>query len=53
MNLHDILWVLPAAVAYQLQLIFLQMQGRELVIDRRGDLRIFERLKKARGAHRG
>jgi hypothetical protein len=47
MNLDQILWELPAAVALQMQLIWLQMQGRDLVIDR-GSERILARLKKAR-----
>jgi len=52
MTLEEVFWTLPAAVAYQFQLVFLQMQGRELVRDRRADPQLLERLKKAR-AHRG
>jgi hypothetical protein len=51
MKLDQILWELPVAVALQMQLIWLQMQGRDLVIDR-GSERILARLKKARN-HRG
>jgi hypothetical protein len=48
MNLNQILWELPVAIALQMQLIWLQMQGRDLVIEKHPG-RILERLKKARG----
>jgi hypothetical protein len=48
MTLHDVLWMLPAAIAYQFQLIYLQMQGAQLVIERGPDSRIVERLRKAK-----
>ena len=51
MKLDEVLWQLPAAIAYQLQLIWLQMQGREFVIGNSSP-QLLERLKKAR-AHRG
>jgi hypothetical protein len=51
MTLQEVLWTLPAAVAYQFQLVYMQMQGREFVIDKRSP-RLLERLKKAR-VHRG
>jgi hypothetical protein len=51
MTLQDVLWTLPAAIAYQFQLVYMQMQGCEFVIDKRSP-RLLERLKKAR-AHRG
>jgi hypothetical protein len=51
MKLDQILWELPAAVALQMQLIWLQMQGRDLVIEKDPG-RILARLKKARN-HRG
>ena len=47
MNLEEILWKLPVAVALQMQLIWLQMQGRDLVIEKHPG-RILDRLKKAR-----
>jgi hypothetical protein len=47
MTLHDVLWELPAAVAYQFQLIYFQMQGHEFVVDR-SDRQLLARLKKAR-----
>jgi hypothetical protein len=51
MTLQELLWTLPAAIAYQFQLVYMQMQGREFVIDKRS-LHVLDRLKKAR-AHRG
>jgi hypothetical protein len=51
MTLQEVLWTLPAAIAYQFQLVYMQMQGREFVIDKRSP-HLLERLKKAR-AHRG
>jgi hypothetical protein len=52
MKLNEILWDLPVAVAYQMQLIWLQMQGRDLVMEKDPG-HILARLKKARGAHHG
>jgi hypothetical protein len=52
MALEEVLWTLPAAIAYQFQLVWLQMQGREFVIDKSSP-QLLERLKKARGATRG
>jgi hypothetical protein len=47
------LWQLPAAIAYQLQLVWMQMQGHQFFVGRRqSEEQIFERLK-ARSAHRG
>jgi hypothetical protein len=47
MPLAEVLWTLPAAVAYQLQLVWMQMQGEQFVIGR--DLEpLLARLKKAR-----
>jgi hypothetical protein len=51
MRLEAILWELPVAVALQMQLIWLQMQGRDLVIEKHPG-RILARLKNARN-HRG
>jgi hypothetical protein len=51
MTLHEALWTLPVAIAYQFQLVWMQMQGRDLVIDR-SDPRLLARLKKAR-SYRG
>jgi hypothetical protein len=51
MTLEEVLWQLPAAIAYQFQLVYMQMQGREFVIDKRSP-HLLARLKKAR-AHRG
>jgi hypothetical protein len=48
MKLEQILWELPVAIALQMQLIWLQMQGRDLVIQRDSS-RLLMRLKKARG----
>jgi hypothetical protein len=46
MTLHEVLWQLPAAIAYQLQLIYLQMQGHQFIAGRRqSEERILERLK--------
>jgi hypothetical protein len=50
MKLDEILWQLPVAIALQMQLIWLQMQGRDLVIEKDA-WRILERLKKARNHH--
>ena len=47
MNLHEVMWELPAAIAYQFQLVWLQMQGHEFVIERT-DRSILARLKEAR-----
>jgi hypothetical protein len=47
LTLHEVFWQLPAAIAYQLQLVYLQMQGREFVIDR-SDRQLLARLKEAR-----
>jgi len=47
MTLHEVLWTLPAAIAYQFQLIYLQMQGREFVIDKSSP-HLLARLKQAR-----
>jgi hypothetical protein len=47
MKLEQILWQLPVAIALQMQLIWLQMQGRDLVIEKDPG-RILARLKKAR-----
>jgi hypothetical protein len=47
MKLEQILWQLPVAIAIQMQLIWLQMQGRDLVIEKDPG-RILARLKKAR-----
>jgi hypothetical protein len=47
MTLREVLWTLPAAVAYQFQLVYLQMHGRDLVIDK-DSVRLLARLKKAR-----
>jgi hypothetical protein len=53
MTLHEVLWTLPAAIAYQLQLVWMQMRGHQFFVGRRqSEEQIFERLK-ARGAHRG
>jgi hypothetical protein len=52
MNLNQILWDLPVAVAHQMQLIWLQMQGRDLVINKDPG-RILARLKKARVHYHG
>jgi hypothetical protein len=52
MTLQEVFWTLPAAIAYQFQLVWLQMQGRDLVIDN-DSTRLLARLKKARGATRG
>jgi hypothetical protein len=52
MTLEQVLWMLPAAIAYQFQLVWLQMQGRDLVIDK-DSTQLLVRLKKARGATRG
>jgi hypothetical protein len=52
MNLDEILWQLPVAIALQMQLIWLQMQGRDLVIERHPS-RILERLRKVRGVTHG
>jgi hypothetical protein len=51
MRLEAILWELPVAIALQMQLIWLQMQGRDLVIEKDHG-HILARLKKARN-HRG
>jgi hypothetical protein len=51
MKLDQILWELPVAVALQMQLIWLQIQGRDLVIEKHPG-RILARLKKVR-SHRG
>jgi len=51
MKLEQILWQLPVAIAWQMQLIWLQMQGRDLVIEKHPG-RILARLNKAR-SHRG
>jgi hypothetical protein len=51
MKLEEILWQLPVAIALQMQLIWLQMQGRDLVIEKDPG-RILARLKKSRN-HRG
>ncbi len=51
MTLDQVLWTLPAAIAYQFQLVYLQIQGAKLAIDRSSDPRILERLKKARARH--
>jgi hypothetical protein len=48
MTLQEVLWTLPAAIAYQLQLVWLQMQGCDLVIEKDSS-RLLARLKKARG----
>jgi hypothetical protein len=50
MSLHEVLWELPAAIAYQFQLVWLQMQGHEFVMERT-DRAILMRLKKARLKH--
>jgi hypothetical protein len=52
MELDEILWQLPVAIALQMQLIWFQMQGRDLVVEKHPG-RILERLKKARGVTRG
>jgi hypothetical protein len=52
MNLDQILWKLPVAIALQMQLVWLQMQGRDLVIER-DPSPLLVRLKKARGVARG
>jgi hypothetical protein len=49
MNLNQILWELPVAIALQMQLIWLQMQGRDLVIER-DSAPLLARLKRR---HRG
>jgi hypothetical protein len=51
MSFNQILWEFPVAVALQLQFIWLQMQGRDLVIEKHPG-RILARLKKVR-SHRG
>jgi hypothetical protein len=45
LTLDQVLWTLPAAIAYQLQLIYLQMQGQQFVVGRQSEEQIFERLK--------
>jgi hypothetical protein len=52
MKLDEILWQLPVAIALQMQLIWLQMQGRDLVVER-ASWPLLARLKKAWGAHCG
>jgi len=52
MTLHEVLWMLPAAIAYQLQLVWMQMQGCDLVIEKDSS-GLLTRLKKARGVTRG
>ena len=52
MNLEEILWQLPVAIAWQMQLIWLQMQGRDLIIEKDSG-RLLERLNKARAITRG
>jgi hypothetical protein len=47
MSLHEVFWELPVAIAYQFQLVWLQMQGHEFVIER-SDRTILARLKEAR-----
>jgi hypothetical protein len=32
--MHELLWSVPAAVVHQLFLVWLQMQGRDLRVDR-------------------
>jgi hypothetical protein len=51
MKLEAILWELPVAIALQMQLIWLQMQGRDLVVEKDPG-HILARLKKSRN-HRG
>jgi hypothetical protein len=49
LTFFEVLWTLPAAVAYQFQLIYLQIQGREIIAEYPGEeAMILERLKKAR-----
>jgi hypothetical protein len=50
MKLEQILWELPVGIAIQMQLIWLQMQGRDLVIEKDPG-RILARLKKARNRY--
>jgi hypothetical protein len=45
MTLNQVLWQLPAAIAYQLQFVWMQMQGHQFVIGRRNEEWIFEQLK--------
>jgi hypothetical protein len=52
MKLEEILWQLPVAIAWQMQLIWLQMQGRDLVIEKDHG-RILARLKRARNHRHG
>jgi hypothetical protein len=52
MTLGEVLWTLPAAIAYQLQLVWLQTQGCDLVMEKDSS-RLLARLKKARGVTRG
>jgi hypothetical protein len=48
MKLDEILWQLPVAIALQMQLIWLQMQGRDLVIEK-DSMPILARLKRRHG----
>jgi hypothetical protein len=48
MTLHEVFWQLPAAIAYQFQFVYLQMQGADLVMDSVTDPALLARLKKAR-----
>lgn len=48
MSFEDILWRLPAAVAYQFQLVYLQLQGHEIVAEQpMEEARILARLRSA------
>jgi hypothetical protein len=47
MTLQEVLWELPVAIAYQFQLVYLQMQGRDLVTEK-SSAALLARLRKAR-----
>jgi hypothetical protein len=52
MTLYEVLWTFPAAIAYQLQLVWMQTQGCDLVMEKDSS-RLLARLKKARGVTGG
>jgi hypothetical protein len=52
LSLNEVFWQLPAAVAYQFQLVYLQMQGCDIVIEK-SSAGLLARLKKAKATHRG
>jgi hypothetical protein len=50
LTLEEVLWTLPAAIAYQFQLVYLQTQGHRIVAERPfEEARILERLRRANG----